>query len=253
MKKSLNIIYTFLTLTGGALVAHYLGLHTNFIFSAAIAGLIFAYLTPKYAIPAYCGAFVGMASLEILPNLQWLIVTSLLAALIKVFLGPKIPKVGGKAGFMAFLSIFIICLPSLKEKGIFNPSMLTIELIIGIIITAIIATKLTFLIRRKVKDHTKDNPKINAVVGSAIIGLLAGIPYIFFPQISMFSAVAYAASFAGMSSFHSFPKKHSIYLLGIIVGIIFICVTPFFQGFGGKLGTTAFISMMIYLKIFLKN
>ena len=247
-KKLLDALYTFLTLTGGALVAHYLGLQTNFVFSAALAGLIFAYATPKYVIPAYCGAFVGMASPEIIPNLQLLLAAVLAATLIKLIIGPFIPKVGGKAGFMAFLGIVVIYIFA-PEKNLHNTGYISAELGLGLAATSVIATMTTFKIRRYLKDNTNDTPKINAAVGSAIVGLLAGIPYIFFPGIALFAQVAFAASFAGMSSFNPFRKKYSIPALGLIVGLVFIAVFPYFQGFGGKLGTTAFISMMIYLTL----
>jgi len=242
-------IYTFLALLAGALIAHFVGLETNFVFSAAVVGIIFGLLLPKYSIPAYCGSFVGMSSLEILPSGLFLIGAAVIAALIKIFLGPKIPKVGGKAGFIAFLSILIINLPFLLDKEIYKISSLEISTIFAVILVAIIGVNATFCVRKrlKIREKTKGLAKGNAVVGSAIIGLIAGVIRILFPQFAVLSEAIFAASFAGMSSFHIVKRRFAKSLVGLISGMVFLVATPFFQGFGGKLGTIAFVAMMIYL------
>jgi len=241
-KKYYQDLKVFIFILVGALLTYAIGLNTNSVFAAALIGIIFSIIFPTYAIQAYVGAFIGMSSVEILPSLLFLTGASIISGFIWLAFSKKLPSFGGKAGFIAFLGVLIINLPLIIEKELNVPIQIEIELILGVIITAIVATRATFYLREKLKDKIKSD----AILGSAIVGFLFGLTRIFFPQTVIFSEVAFASSFAGMTSFKFVRKKSYKLLIGLIVGIIFLLSTSFFQGFGGKLGTIAFISLIIF-------
>ena len=232
----------FIFILVGALLTYAIGINTNSVFAAALIGIIFSIIFPKYATPTYVGAFIGMSSVEILPSLLFLTGASIISGFIWLAFSKKLPKFGGKAGFIAFLGVLIINIPLIFEKQLNVPVHIEMEMILAVIFVAIIATKATFHIRDKLKDKIKSD----AVLGSAIVGFLFGVTRIFFPQTAIFSEVAFASSFAGMTSFNLVKKKSYKILIGLIVGLVFLISTSFFQGFGGKLGTIAFISLIIF-------
>jgi hypothetical protein len=76
---------------------------------------------------------------------------------------------------------------------------------------------------------------LGAVVGSALVGLLAGLLY---PRLG---APAYCGSFVGMAAPDVLPGYGSVLAAGAVAGLVYVAVTGAFDGFGGKLGTTAFV------------
>lgn len=241
-------IYSFLALTSAALISYFISIRINSVFGASLVGLFFGLLFPKYSMPAYCGAFIGMASIEILPSYLYIISASFVSGLVRLLILKKIPNigdVGGKAGFIAFLGVFIINLPLIFEKEIYRQTLVEMKLIVPIIVVPILSTVATFYLREIIRGGIKSD----AVVGSAILGLLFGLVQIFVPQTSIFSEVAFASSFAGMTSFEFVKKRWSKTVLGLIVGIVFLVSIPYFQGFGGKLGTISFLSSLTFLSL----
>lgn len=90
---------------------------------------------------------------------------------------------------------------------------------------------------------------VSPVLASACIGLWATfipLPDSFDPK-NVHSAI-YCGSFAGMCSADFLSSFTEIVLLSAIGGILFLSVRNLFHGFGGKLGTVAFISVaLMYL------
>jgi len=237
--------YPALFLISGALITYSIGMETNPVFAASLVGLIFGLLFPSYSAPAYCGAFIGMSSVEILPSGLLVLLASLVSGFVWVHFSKQIPAFGGKAGFIAFLGVLAINLPMIWEVEPSLPLELEVEMILGVIVTAVIATSATFLVREKIRERFKSD----AVIGSALVGFPLGFLRLFFPGVSIYSEVAFASSFAGMTSF-KFVRKPLYYLLiGLVVGVVFLLSTPFFRGFGGKLGTIAFLSVMLFLSL----
>lgn len=75
--------------------------------------------------------------------------------------------------------------------------------------------------------------KLGAVVGSAVVGLLA---IVFFPD---YAVAAYTGSFAGMAGTKLLPGYAQMLMAAVVVGIVYILALTVFGGFGGKLGTIA--------------
>ena len=60
-------------------------------------------------------------------------------------------------------------------------------------------------------------------------------------------AAVYCGSFAGMTSLAHLQEIEQLLLLSLLVGIAFHCLTSFFRGVGGKLGSIAFFSSQCFL------
>jgi hypothetical protein len=108
----------------------------------------------------------------------------------------------------------------------------------GLVGAAAVAAVVTFLVSVRL-DH-------GPVVGSAVVGLVAGIvcPPLFAAGDAV-AAVAFCASFAGMATPERIPGPAAMLLAGGVSGVIFVGATPHFVGFGGKLGTIAFAACLV--------
>jgi len=114
---------------------------------------------------------------------------------------------------------------------------------IVIIVVAIMATSLTYLITFKLKK--------GPVLASAIITLASGIflPYLFPEKGALLATVATTGSYAAMVSRDKFPKLLDIIFVGLIAGTVFILTQEVFVGVGGRLGSIAAISCFTWLGI----
>ena len=86
---------------------------------------------------------------------------------------------------------------------------------------------------------------VNPVVASCLIGLLGAIIGYFLGNEEL-TLVVFAGSFVGMTSVSlgTFPM---VFFAGLICGVLYILMLPFFDGYGGKLGAIAFVSLTIVL------
>ncbi|MBP1987046.1 hypothetical protein [Halolamina salifodinae] len=76
------------------------------------------------------------------------------------------------------------------------------------------------------------------VVASAVVGLAAGVAL---PRVD---SAAYCGSFVGMVSPAVFPDAGLVVAAGAAAGALFVAARGAFDGFGGKLGTTAFFGIL---------
>lgn len=86
--------------------------------------------------------------------------------------------------------------------------------------------------------------KLSAVIASALVGLLGAF---LLPKLAV---EIFCGSFVGMCSGAVIPKYFELTLAGAIAGLIFYLAKSFFAGFGGKLGTMAFLSVLITCLIY---
>jgi len=80
---------------------------------------------------------------------------------------------------------------------------------------------------------------LDAVVASALIGLIGGIVF------RSHAAVNHSASFAGMSALIAIATIEQTIMVGVVVGIIYLLLEKMFGGVGGKLGTIGMLSTLI--------
>ncbi len=89
---------------------------------------------------------------------------------------------------------------------------------------------------------------VSVVVASCIVGLIgAGIGHLF--NIPNLALVVFAGSFVGMTS-TTIGSMPLVFVGGLICGVIYVLSLKIFVGFGGKLGTTAFISTLLVWTFF---
>lgn len=80
-----------------------------------------------------------------------------------------------------------------------------------------------------------NNLQLGAVVASSIVGIAATL------IIPRYDVPTFCGSFVGMASITLLTTYFCVFLAGIIAGIVFVITKQVFNGFGGKLGTIAFI------------
>ncbi len=230
----------FLAVFAGAFVAftfnNYLGMGS--VVAAGLVGTIAAIMIPKFGVPLYCGAFVGMASCVLFTSYLYLAIASIVAGIVFVLTKNVFNGFGGKLGTIALTGCILASVFSGKKYLASGP-IPTWETSKYIVLFSVIAAVLTYLISIRLKH--------GAVFGSGVVGLLAGLimPYLF-PEIgSSLAVMMICASFAGMSTPTRIPNEIFVAISGLLSAFFFIYSTSCFGGTGGKLGTIAFISVII--------
>ena len=87
---------------------------------------------------------------------------------------------------------------------------------------------------------------MNAVMASSVVGLL-GVALTRYFSSKEFELIVYCGSFAGMSSGVYFSAWWMFPLSAAIGSILYILLENYFNGWGGKLGAMAFLSLVIFL------
>ncbi|MBZ9631361.1 hypothetical protein LB465_11275 [Salegentibacter sp. LM13S] len=114
-------------------------------------------------------------------------------------------------------------------------------------ITGITSALLTYVVNNKYEQ--------GAVRASAGLSLLVGLFFYFFPDIftpyltKNIPIVFIGATFIGMVSSKILPSYLLVGFSGFIFSIIYLNASPFFKGYGGALGTTAAISVLVSLSL----
>lgn len=92
--------------------------------------------------------------------------------------------------------------------------------------------------------------KLGPVRASSIVSLIFGLIIYFLKINSVYGVAIMGASFAGMSTDKVIPNKILMAVCGIIFSLVFYNLSgEVFAGFGGKLGTTACISVVMTLGV----
>jgi len=206
------------------------------VVAASLVAILAHLIFPEYDVPAYCGAFVGMTSNELLFNHQEVALASLVAGLIYALTRNVFSGFGGKLGTIALIGAVVTGL-GMGRQFLITP-IFDWQTNAMILLTAAIATPLTF--------YLNFNRKNGPVIASAVVGLIAGLIFpILFPKYgNILAVVAICASFTGMTNQQRCPVFWQIIINGILTGIIFVFSAPLFGGAGGKLGTIAFAAVL---------
>lgn len=227
----------FLAVVVGALISFWLNINMGLgaVVAAALVGVVAQVVAPAYAVPLYCGSFVGMASPRVLDSAQFALAAAI-AGIIYVLAQDVFNGFGGKLGTIACAGC---CLGAVFSRKTFLSSGIPgWDVGQKIILTSVIAAVVAYYINVRMGK--------GAVFGSAIVGLVGGLvlPSLF-PEVGgTLATVCICASFAGMSSKARISNEGLMAVAGVIAGLVFMFSSPHLGGAGGKLGTTAFGSVI---------
>ncbi|MFC7167238.1 hypothetical protein [Halospeciosus flavus] len=219
-----------------AVLTHVLGVHVGFgpVVASALVGLVAGLVLPEVDAAAYCGSFVGMASVALFSDVAYLVAAGLLAGLAFVVSRGVFDGYGGKLGTTAFFGCATTAALTTADYAV-GSALPWAAASAAVPVAAAGAVATTVLSRRF---------GVGSVVASALVGLVAGLvlPPLLPGTGATLATVAFCASFAGMSSTDRLGSLMHVALAGGVSGVVFVGVTAAFPGAGGKLGTVAFVS-----------
>ncbi len=206
------------------------------VLASGLIGIIAYIIVPKYEIPAFCGSFVGMASYSLFPGYRYLLLAGLISGIVYVIGKYSFKGFGGKLGMTAFIGTVLAAV--FTGQSFMGGSIPEGNMVYLLILYSIIGAVLTYVMHVRFK--------LSAVLSSGLIGVIAALILpIFYPVNGATLAVmAYCASFAGMSSKDRISNEFIMTIVAIFAALIFIFSSPYLNGVGGKLGATAFASVI---------
>ncbi len=98
--------------------------------------------------------------------------------------------------------------------------------------------------------HVNEHLKYGPVRASALLSLLVGLLFYFFPNVlnpyltQNIPVVFCGAGFMGMVSSKVVSYYFTLFVAGILFVVIYLNASLFFKGYGGALGTSASIALM---------
>ncbi|HHT39872.1 MAG: hypothetical protein RBS76_01285 [Acholeplasmatales bacterium] len=207
-------------------------LNISYLIMVPVIGLIGSLLFISFENALYLGSFLGMTSIDI----GYFFIVLTLASLAYFFFEDAYSGFGGKLGSSAFFFGLIIAF-FIKGGTVVNYNDVEIYLVV---IAAVIATLLTTVIQRTYN--------LSTVLVSAFISLVGAV-FLFIPKFDYGVLIASAilgASFVGMTL-----KEHLHIFLVFAAALLFAFLFVFipFNGIGGRLGFTAFLSVMIVMGV----
>lgn len=233
-----RLLWEFSAVFAGGLLAYTLShdIGLGAVVAASLVAIIANLAFPNFAVPFYCGAFVGMTSSNLLYTHAEVALAAGVAAGAYLLTRRTFQGVGGKLGTIALAGTALTGM-GLSRQFLLAP-VPNWETAARIMLIALIATPLTF--------YFNINRQHGPVVASAVVGLVGGLilPALFPETGQTLAVVMICASFTGMSSGNRCQNFWQILLSGLATGIIFIFSAPLLGGAGGKLGTIAFGSVL---------
>ncbi len=221
---------------GGALISFSLHIQLGLesIVAAALIGMFASLTMGKYAVPIYCGAFVGMASGDLFDSIFLILAAAILTAGLFVYNKSYFNGFGGKLGLIAFAGSLVVAV--LGGGGLGGIDLKALEIKRSMVIYVVMGAIFTYLGVVRLNQ--------GAVLASSLSGLTGGLvlPAVY-PETGVFLAAAFfCGSFVGMTAPERLPGKIYIALAGLVAGIFLIFTLPVLGGPGGKMGAVAFAS-----------
>ncbi|MDZ7746688.1 MAG: hypothetical protein U5K28_09340 [Halobacteriales archaeon] len=204
------------------------------VVGSGIVGLLAHLFVQRYEASAYCGTFVGMAAMSVL---SWpeLMVASLIAGVVFIAVQRAFNGFGGKLGTTAFVGCGVAALAS--GSGPDAVAVPSVAVAAGSLAAATVGAVGAYRLARL--------RGLGPVFGSSVVGIVAGGVALVLPGTTLLAAAAFCGSFTGMSHSGRLPSVASVALAGVVTGLLFTAAVPVLAGFGGKLGTVAFVSCLV--------
>lgn len=231
--------YDFIATFIGAVLTYLIsqGAGTGAVVASGLIGVLAALLVPSYGVPVFCGSFFGMCAHALFGVFPFMI-GALIASMVFVVTKDVMNGFGGKLGTIAFTPALFI--PLIFEGGFLAGDRYGIQEGAALVVASVLGAVLTYLISIRLTR--------GPVFASGFIGLLSGLvlPIVFGSFGGTLAVAAFGASFVGMSSPERLKDERFIMLGGLMFGLIFVFSAPYFTGSGGKLGTIAFVSAIMF-------
>ena len=230
-------VATVLAVAAGAPLTRLLAVDAGLgvVVAAALIGLLADRLVPSYAAAVYCGAFVGMASPALFGGLPAVTAAGLVAGAVFVEAGQVFDGFGGKLGTTAFVGCAAIALALGVDGG--TGSVVPAPVAVRYTLAGAAAAGLTYASSVRL-GH-------GPVQASALVGLIGGLVCPALPAGEGLAAVVFCASFAGMAQPDRVPGIGAMAVAGAVCGVLVAAAGPVLVGFGGKLGTIAFVACLV--------
>ncbi len=226
----LNILFVII----GGLIPYILNKHlnVNVVLGSALVGITGGLVLKKYEAALYCGSFIGMCSIEVFSYPEFILV-ALITGVLFILIKEVFNGYGGKLGTTAFIFGFLFYFIFYNNPNL--PSTFTPLQMVIVVVGSSLAAWLTYVFNVKFE--------LGPVLASGLVGL--GIGVVLVLEGSNFSlhlaGIIFGATFIGMSSKEIAKNQWFIVIGGLLFGVVYIMMIPF-NGLGGMLGTTAFIS-----------
>ena len=206
------------------------------VVASALVGLCVHLVTETHGAAAYCGSFVGMATPAAGADLAAVGGAGVAAAVVFVAAKDAFNGFGGKLGTTALVGCLSVAAVGRLVPGAGSSPSATVAA--AAVAVAAVAAVAAFVVSVRLDR--------GPVVGSAVVGLVAGLclpPLV--PAGGTLAAAAFCASFAGMATPERIPGTGAMLAAGVVTGVVFVAAAPFAVGFGGKLGTIAFAACLV--------
>ena len=232
------LLFDFVILIAAAvltfLLAHEFNLGT--VVAACLIGILAHILTPAYESTAFTGAFVGMSSELMFLNINELFLAALIAAVVYLLAKNVFTGLGGKAGTVALVGTFLA--GSNLQRGFIMQPLPDLSISLMIILFSVLSTPITF--------YLNINKNLGPIMSASLVGMFGGLilPALFPQYGELYAIIVITGAFIGMTCQTRCSSYRMLILAGLIMAIVTIYSTPLLGGAGGKLGTTAFISIL---------
>ena len=223
----------------GTLLTFYINnsLELGGVVASSMVGLLGPIFFPKIQRAIFCGSFAGMASTMIFTNVWWVALAGILSGLLLAFSREIYDGFGGKLGASGFF-------------GTVTASLLAGEFILtneNVVLKSDINIAFYFIIGAVITYYVNKINKTGTVLASSAIGLIGGLilPIVYGGLTGVSYAVAlFCGTFVGMTIIDRLTTEFYLFISSFMGSIIYFYSQVNFVGLGGKLGTTAFASVV---------
>lgn len=228
------------------------------VYASALVGVVISFIKvkqlPLLETQVYAGSFAGMIAAYHLDSFAIYSSIVLFGGSLFYVLKDNFNGLGGKLGTIGFGALLIPVLDGdehdLTDEIIayvltFDPiGEIELKYEIGLFVSiSVIAALIVYLLN----NYKGWGP----VKASAIVSFVFAIPFEVLPIsgiLALVPVVFYGASFVGMAS-KTIMKIPTLIFSASIFGALFFFLNPFYNGFGGGLGTTACLSCLTALLV----
>ncbi len=225
------------SVVGGALVSYSLSVLFGLgsVIASGLVALFVGIFIPAMGPAITCGAFVGMTSSRLL-GYPGILLAGFIAGLVFALSSDVFNGFGGKLGTIAATGTCLAA--AVSGKPFLESKFLDASLAGPILATAILSSVLTY--------YLNNTAGKGGIIASGMVSLLGGLvlPALSAETGGVLAAVCACGSYVGMSSKARIPSWLYAAVAGSLTGAAYFVGLPVLGGAGGKLGTTAFVSVL---------